>query len=140
MNNGYFLYNIAYKKRSDQMSDLLMDYADETEALRPLKMDVSFQFGRFICFSPSAQKDAVKPLQDLDKVQEEIKKQESNPGSQLDLQGVIDKLQNEKVSAPASQPQNQMTGAAPKSSTKKAASKKAPVKKTTVKKTSNKTK
>lgn len=109
------------------MGDLLMDYADETEALRPLKMDVSFQFGRFICFTPSAQKDAVKPLEDLNKVQEAIKKQESNPGNQLDLQGVIDQLQKEKVSAPESQ--SQMMG-----SSKKTPVKKAPAKKTTTKK------
>ncbi len=92
LNNGYFLYNISYKKRSDQMSDLLMDYADETEALKPLKMDVSFQFGRFICFTPSAQKDAVKPLQDLDKVQEAIeKKQSTNDDTPLDIEKILQK-------------------------------------------------
>ena len=92
LNNGYFLYNISYKKRSDQMSDLLMDYADETEALKSLKMDVSFQFGRFICFTPSAQKDAVKPLQDLDKVQEAIeKKQSTNDETPLDLEKILQK-------------------------------------------------
>ena len=118
MNNGYFLYNISYKKRSDQMADLLMDFADETEALKALKMDVSFQFGRFICFTPSSQKDAVKPLQDLDKVQDEIKKQENNPGN-IDIQGVIDKLQREKAAVPAAKiSTNNLLGAKPKTAGK----------------------
>jgi len=92
LNNGYFLYNLAYKKRSDQMTDLLMDYADETESLKPLKMDVSFQFGRFICLTPSAQKDAVKPLEDLNKVKEAIQEQQSTNGDKpLNLDNVLQK-------------------------------------------------
>jgi hypothetical protein len=125
LNNGYFLYNISYKKRSDQMADLLMDFADETEALKPLKMDVSFQFGRFICFTPSAQKDVVKPLQIIDKVQDEIQKQEANPGMKIDVQGVIDKLQNEKVETPVVQGQPKMIMAvSPKKLPKKEPAKK----------------
>lgn len=105
LNNGYFLYNLNYKKRSDQMSDLLMDYADETEALKPLKMDVSFQFGRFICFTPSSQKEAVKPLEDLNVVKEEIQKQ-SGKGEELDLSGILQQLQSRKstTQAAASKP------------------------------------
>lgn len=98
LNSGYFLYNLNYKKRSDQMSDLLMDYADETETLKPLKMDVSFQFGRFICFTPSSQKDAVKPLQDLNLVKDEIQKQ-SNKGEELDLSGIINQLKGQTNTA-----------------------------------------
>jgi DNA-binding transcriptional regulator YhcF (GntR family) len=129
LNNGYFLYNISYKKRSDQMADLLMDFADETEALKPLKMDVSFQFGRFICFTPSAQKEAVKPLQVIDKVQDEIQKQEANPGMKIDVQGVIDKLQKEKVEVAPAQKSPQMLGAAPKPVKKAPAKKVKPAKK-----------
>lgn len=99
LNNGYFLYNLNYRKRSDQMSDVLMDYADETESLKPLKMDVSFQFGRFICFTPSSQKDAVKPLQDLNEVKDEIQKQ-SNKGEEIDLSGLMDKLQRKTSETP----------------------------------------
>ncbi len=104
LNNGYFLYNISYKKRSDQMGDLLMDYADETEALKPLKMDISFQFGRFMCLTPSAQKELVKPLQNLDVLQDEIKKQEGQPGTDLNLQGLMDKLQKSEVKNPPAPP------------------------------------
>lgn len=92
LNNGYFLYNLNYKKRSDQMTDLLMDYADETDALKPLKMDVSFQFGRFICFTPSSQKETVQPLQDLNVVKEEIQKQATR-GEEIDLSGIMNKIQ-----------------------------------------------
>jgi hypothetical protein len=104
LNNGYFLYNISYKKRSDQMGDLLMDYADETEALKPLKMDISFQFGRFMCLTPSAQKELVKPLQNLDVLQDEIKKQEGQPGTDLNLQGLMDKLKRSEVKNPPAPP------------------------------------
>gem|GEM_PF-484115 len=93
LNNGYFLYNLNYRKRSDQMADLMMDYADETDALKPLKMDVSFQFGRFICFTPSAQKEAVQPLQDLNVVKDEIQKQATR-GEEIDLSGIMAKLQS----------------------------------------------
>lgn len=126
LNNGYFLYNLNFKKRSDQMGDLLMDYADETEALKALKMDVSFQFGRFICLTPSARKDLVKPLQNLDVLQDEIKKQESNPSSDLDLQGVIDKIQRPKPTVPPANQPSLMGGKSPakKTSPKKPVRKK----------------
>jgi hypothetical protein len=74
------------------MADLLMDYADETEALKPLKMDVSFQFGRFIALTPSAQKDAAKPLQDLNTVKEEIQKQQAGGSdAPLNLEKILKK-------------------------------------------------
>ena len=75
--DGYFTYNLNYRKRPDQMSDQLMDIADETQSLKALKMEVSFQFGRMICLTPSAQKEAVQSLQDLTNIKNEIEKQTS---------------------------------------------------------------
>jgi hypothetical protein len=128
LNNGYFLYNLAFKKRADQMSDLLMDYADETEALKPLKMDVSFQFGRFIAFTPSAQQGAAQPLQDLNQVKEEIQKQQSSGGdAPLNLDGLMNRLSSKNPTpAPSSM-------ASPKPAIKKS-----PVKKTKTTKTKKK--
>ncbi len=127
LNNGYFLYNLAYKKRSDQMTDLLMDYSDETEALQPLKMDVSFQFGRFICLTPTSKQDAVRPLQDLNKVKEAIEKQQStNEDAPLNLDNVLKKT---KAVKPAVLNKPNLAG-----STKPVV----PSKKTTVKKTTKK--
>ena len=111
------------------MADLLMDYADETDALKPLKMDVSFQFGRFICFTPSAQKDAVKPLQDLDKVQDAIEKQQStNDSAPLDIEKI---LQKTKAVKPAQLDKPDFIGTSRPTQ---------PVKKTTVKKSNPKKK
>ncbi|HPI11966.1 MAG TPA: hypothetical protein PLK63_13070 [Catalimonadaceae bacterium] len=127
LNNGYFLYNLAYKKRSDQMTDLLMDYSDETEALQPLKMDVSFQFGRFICLTPTSKQDAVRPLQDLNKVKEAIEKQQStNEDAPLNLDNVLKRTQ---AIRPAVTNKPNLAG-----STKPVV----PSKKTTVKKTTKK--
>ncbi|HOY95369.1 MAG TPA: hypothetical protein PK509_06515 [Catalimonadaceae bacterium] len=127
LNNGYFLYNLAYKKRSDQMTDLLMDYSDETEALQPLKMDASFQFGRFICLTPTSKQDAVRPLQDLNKVKEAIEKQQStNEDAPLNLDNVLKKT---KAVKPAVLNKPNLAG-----STKPVV----PSKKTTVKKTTKK--
>ncbi len=127
LNNGYFLYNLAYKKRSDQMTDLLMDYSDETEALQPLKMDASFQFGRFICLTPTSKQDAVRPLQDLNKVKEAIEKQHStNEDAPLNLDNVLKKT---KAVKPAVLNKPNLAG-----STKPVV----PSKKTTVKKTTKK--
>lgn len=126
-NNGYFLYNLSYKKRSDQMGDLLMDYADETESLKPLKMDVSFQFGRFICLTPSASKELVKPLADLSQIQEVVKKQDSNPG--LDLNKAIEEIRSRKPASATpsvSSPASSVGSSAP---AKKPIAKKKPVKK-----------
>jgi hypothetical protein len=127
LNNGYFLYNLAYKKRSDQMTDLLMDYSDETDALQPLKMDVSFQFGRFICLTPSNKQEAVRPLQDLNKVKEAIDKQQStNEDAPLNLDNV---LKRTKAVKPDVLNKPDLAG------TSKPA---VPAKKTTVKKTTKK--
>lgn len=124
LNNGYFLYNLAYKKRSDQMADLLMDYADETTALQPLKMDVSFQFGRFICFTPSGKSEPVQSLQDLNKVKDEIRKQEAsgNPDAPLNLDSIL-----KRVSAPKQTEKPVLMGTA--SPAAKKTTKKAPAKK-----------
>jgi hypothetical protein len=127
LNNGYFLYNLSFKKRSDQMTDLLMDYSDETDALQPLKMDVSFQFGRFICLTPSNKQEAVRPLQDLNKVKEAIDKQQStNEDAPLNLDNVLRRTQ---AMRPAAANKPDLAG------TSKPA---LPAKKTNVKKTTKK--
>jgi hypothetical protein len=127
LNNGYFLYNLAYKKRSDQMTDLLMDYSDETDALQPLKMDVSFQFGRFICLTPSNKQEAVRPLQDLNKVKDAIENQQStNEDAPLNLDNVLKRTQ---AIRPAVTNKPDMAGASKPAM---------PAKKTTVKKTTKK--
>jgi hypothetical protein len=104
-----------------------MDYSDETDALQPLKMDVSFQFGRFICLTPSNKQEAVRPLQDLNKVKEAIDKQQStNEDAPLNLDNV---LKRTKAVKPAILNKPDLAG------TSKPA---VPAKKTTVKKTTKK--
>lgn len=91
------------------MGDLLMDYADETEALKPLKMDVSFQFGRFMCLTPTAQKEAAKPLEELEEVKKEIQDQ-TNKGQKLDLSGVMERIRAGHTSSVVPLPQNVIKG------------------------------
>lgn len=102
LNNGYFLYNITFRKRPDQMGDLLMDYADETEALKPLKMDVSFQFGRFLCFTPAARPEAAQPVQDMNRVREALERQQASgsPDAPIQLEEILRRPPAPAPSAP----------------------------------------
>ncbi len=53
---NYTKLNVTFKKKPADMTDRILDYCDEDEFFKPLRMDVELLYGRQISFSPTKQK------------------------------------------------------------------------------------
>ena len=52
--NNYTKLNCTYKKKPDELADIVLDYADKIPAFAAKKLDVKFIYGRQISFAPQA--------------------------------------------------------------------------------------
>ncbi len=53
---NYTKLNVTFKKKPADLTDKILDYCDEDEFFKPLRMDVELLYGRQISFSPTKQK------------------------------------------------------------------------------------
>ncbi len=52
--NNYTKLNCTFKKKPDELADIILDYADKIPAFAAKKLDVKFIYGRQVSFAPQA--------------------------------------------------------------------------------------
>jgi hypothetical protein len=125
---NYTKLNVTFKKKPADLTDKILDYCDEDEFFKPLRMDVELLYGRQISFSPT--KNRANLAQEV-----EIPKSQPSPQPSpkpVETQPVTTNPRNQTLSTPPPPPTQNLRNApakpAPKKTTRKPAPKATPKK------------